>query len=64
MPDPLADSVATTVGWQVRKADVLAGVPDTDRWIVAARSDQREDRIEVRLHWLRGSASGRWALVL
>lgn len=64
LPDPLADAVATTVGWQVRKADVLAGVPDTDQWIVAGRSDQREDRIEVRRHWLRGQTSGRWALLL
>ena len=40
------------------------GVPDTDHWVVAGRSDQREDRIEVRRHWLRGVESGRWALVL
>jgi hypothetical protein len=59
LPDPLADAVATTVGWQVRQADVLGGVPDTDEWIVAGRSDTREDRIEVR-----GARSGRWALVL
>ena len=64
LPGSLADAVATTVGWQVRRADVLAGVPDTDRWIVAGRSDTREDRIEVRRHWLRGAESGRWALVL
>ena len=64
LPGPLADAVATTVGWQVRQADVLGGVPDTDTWVVAARSDTREDRIEVRRHWLRGAASGRWALVL
>ena len=64
LPDPLADAVATTVGWQVRTADVLAGVPDTDHWVVAGRSDRREDRIEVRRHWLRGSTTGRWALVL
>ena len=64
LPDPLADSVATTVGWQIRKADVLGGVPDTDHWVVAGRSDQREDRIEVRRHWLRGESSGRWALLL
>jgi hypothetical protein len=48
----------------VRQADVLAGVPDTDRWIVAGRSDTREDRIEVRRTWLRGAASGRWAMAL
>jgi hypothetical protein len=64
LPGPLADAVATTVGWQVRQADVLAGVPDTDTWIVVARSDNREDRIEVRRHWLRGVTSGRWALLL
>jgi hypothetical protein len=64
LPGPLADAVATTVGWQVRQADVLGGVPDTDTWVVAARSDTREDRIEVRRHWLRGETSGRWALVL
>ncbi len=64
LPGPLADAVATTVGWQVRQADVLGGVPDTDTWVVAARSDTREDRIEVRRHWLRGARSGRWALVL
>jgi hypothetical protein len=64
LPGPLADAVATTVGWQVRHADVLGGVPDTDVWVVAGRSDTREDRIEVRRHWLRGVTSGRWALVL
>ncbi len=64
LPDPLADDAATAVGWQVRQADVLGGVPDTDHWIVAGRSDTREDRIEVRRHWLRGAESGRWAMVL
>ena len=64
LPGPLADAVATTVGWQVRQADVLAGVPDTDTWVVAGRSDTREDRIEVRRYWLRGVTSGRWALLL
>ncbi len=64
LPGPLADTVATTVGWQVRQSDILDGVPDTDEWVVAGRSDNREDRIEVRRHWLRGTNSGRWALVL
>lgn len=64
LPDPLADRVATMVGWQVRHADVLAGVPDTDDWLVAGRSDTREDRIEVRRVWLRGQRSGEWAMAL
>jgi len=60
----LADAVAVAVGWQVRQADVLAGVPYTDHWVVMGRSDTREDRIEVRRFWLRGRATGRWAMLL
>jgi hypothetical protein len=69
LPPGLADSVATTIGWQVRQAEVLAGVPQTDHWVVMGRSDTREDRIEVRRIWLRGSTTDRrgeesWAMVL
>jgi hypothetical protein len=64
LPGPLADSVATAAGWQVRQADVLAGVPDTDEWFVAGRSDVREDRIEVRRLWLHGVHTDRWAMLL
>jgi hypothetical protein len=64
LPTPLADAVATACGWQVRQADVLAGVPETDTWLVAGRSDTREDRIEVRRTWLRGIDSRCWAMVL
>ena len=64
LPVGLADSVAATIGWQVRQADVLAGVPLTDHWVVMGRSDVREDRIEVRRIWLRGTKSKEWAMVL
>jgi hypothetical protein len=64
LPPDLADSVAATIGWQVRQADVLAGVPQTDHWVVMGRSDTREDRIEVRRIWLRGAGTGAWAMVL
>jgi hypothetical protein len=64
LPPDLADAVATATGWQVRQADVMATAPDTDTWIVAGRSDTREDRIEVRRVWLWGTATGAWAMVL
>ncbi len=64
LPAELADPVALASGWQARRDDVLAGVPDTDRWIVAGRSDVREDRIEVRRLWLWGVHTQRWAMVL
>lgn len=60
LPDELGDGVASAIGWQVRHAAVLAGVPDTDTWDVAGRSDTREDRIVVRRTWLHGRGlSGR-----
>ena len=64
LPSALGDSVAAAIGWQVKQADVLGGLPHTDHWHVAGRSDVREDRIEVRRVWLRGRASGEWAMVL
>jgi hypothetical protein len=64
LPGNLADVVATASGWQVRQADVLSSVPETDDWIVLGRSDTREDRIEVRRVWLRGLTTRRWALLL
>ncbi|HTH05867.1 MAG TPA: SWIM zinc finger family protein, partial [Ilumatobacteraceae bacterium] len=64
LPGSLADVVATASGWQVRQADVLASVPETDDWMVLGRSDTREDRIEVRRVWLRGLTSQRWAMLL
>jgi len=60
----LADSVAAAIGWQLRQAEVLQGVPHTDHWVVMGRSDVREDRIEVRRVWLRGRTTQRWAMVL
>jgi hypothetical protein len=64
LPGNLADVVATASGWQVRQADVLASVPETDDWVVLGRSDTREDRIEVRRTWLRGVTTRRWAMLL
>jgi hypothetical protein len=64
LPGDLADGVAVACGWQVRKADVEAAVPETDRWLVVGRSDTREDLVEVRRVWLRGVDTGRWAMAL
>lgn len=60
----VAVSVRQGLGWSVARDEVLAGVPVTDRWHVAGRSDTPEDRITVRRTWLWGSASRRWVMVL
>lgn len=64
LPQPLGESVAAALGWQVRQAEVLAGLPHTDHWLVLGRSDAREERIEVRRWWLYGRTTHRWAMLL
>jgi hypothetical protein len=64
LPDDLADAVRQALGFTVRQATVLDTPPETDRWIVAGRSDTLEDRIVVRRLWLRGAETRAWALVL
>lgn len=64
LDDDLRDSVDIALGWQVRQADVLSSPAETDDWVVMGRSDRREDRIDVRRTWLRGTTSGRWAVLL
>lgn len=64
LPADLGDSVAAAIGWQVRQAHVLAGVPHTAAWQVRGRSDTREDRIEVRRHWLYDPVNDRWCMPL
>jgi hypothetical protein len=65
LPQPLRDTVRSRIGFTVRQADVLAsGQPVRDYWHVLARRDLDADRLRVRRVWLRGRASGRYALVL
>jgi hypothetical protein len=65
LPPPLRDTVRSRIGFTVRKADVLAsGQPVRDHWHVLARRDLDADRLRTRRVWLRGRASGRYALVL
>lgn len=64
LPPDLADAVAVLCGWQVRSSDVAASAPETDAWLVAGRSDHREDLVEVRRVWLYGTTTRRWGLTL
>jgi hypothetical protein len=70
LDDPWADGVSAAIGFTVKQADVLAGVPDTGVWVVMGRSDIVEDRIVVRRLWLRDSRpepsgpTAGWAVLL
>lgn len=64
LPAGLAASVRREVGYPVAKEDVLAGPAVADRWLVVGRRDEDDDRLSVRRVWLRGSGTGRPAVVL
>ncbi|MGI5129610.1 SWIM zinc finger family protein [Pseudonocardia sp. CA-107938] len=64
LPPELAATVRSRVGFTVARDDVLAAPGVRDRWIVVAVRDAFEGKVDTRRVWLRGAATGRWALVL
>ncbi len=64
LPAPLAATVRSRVGFTVDAAELLRGPLLRDRWLVLGSRDSADDRLITRRIWLRGSSSGRDALLL
>ncbi|GAA2673950.1 hypothetical protein GCM10010412_054760 [Nonomuraea recticatena] len=64
LPDELAQTVRTRVGYLVTREKVLAGPAVRDLWHVLGRRDETHDRLVTRRVWLLGRRTGRAALVL
>ncbi len=64
LPPAFQSDVRTLVGWTVAQESVLAEPPVADRWQVLGQYTTDEGRVRARATWLRGLASGRWALLL
>jgi hypothetical protein len=65
LPAALAATVRSRVGFTVDNAEVLGTGPlIRDRWLVLGSRDTSDDRLTTRRLWLRGSQSGRDALLL
>lgn len=64
LPDDLAATVRSRVGFPVATDDVLAGPRVRDEWAVAGRRDEFDERLSVRRVWLHGTTTDRPALVL
>jgi hypothetical protein len=67
LADPGSDLTATVrarLGVTVAKDDVLAAPAVRDEWAVLGHRDDVEDRLTVRQVWLRGTSTGRPAVVL
>jgi hypothetical protein len=64
LPEPLAATVRSRVGFTVDSAELLAGPTVRDHWLVLAQYDTADDRLTTRRTWLHGEATGRPALLL
>ncbi|MCU7725121.1 DUF5691 domain-containing protein [Actinoplanes sp. KI2] len=64
LPPELAATVRSRIGFPVATDDVLAGPRVADRWQVLGQVDADDGALTTRRTWLRGAATGRFALVL
>ena len=64
LPPELAATVRSRIGFPVATDDVLAGPRVADRWQVLGQVDTDDGALTTRRTWLRGAATGRFALVL
>ncbi len=64
LPADLLATVRDHIGFTVARADVLAGPPVWDQWVVVFFRDLDNELVSTRRVWLRGNTSGRWAQVL
>lgn len=64
LPEPLAATIRTRVGFTVDSAEVLAGPTVRGQWLVLAQYDTADERLTTRRVWLHDAAEGRFALLL
>lgn len=64
LPEPLARTVLSRVGFPTSREEVLAGPAVRDHWHVLALRDEDQDPLVVRRVWLHGHDTGRPALIL
>ncbi|MEV6301490.1 SWIM zinc finger family protein [Actinoplanes sp. NPDC051861] len=63
--DPgLAATVRSRIGFPTSTDEVLAGPRVSDRWQILGQTESDDGALTTRRTWLRGSATGRFALVL
>ncbi|WP_433366411.1 SWIM zinc finger family protein [Actinoplanes sp. CA-142083] len=64
LPAGLAATVRSRIGFPVSTEEVLAGPRVTDRWQVLGQVEVDDGALTTRRTWLRGAATGRFALIL
>lgn len=60
----MAATISAHLGFTRTAAEVLAGPPARDDWVLEGIREVAESKLSSRRFFLRGAGSGRWALVL
>jgi hypothetical protein len=64
LPEPLAATIRSRIGYPIRTKDVLATPPLRDRWTVLSLQDEADDRLIARRVHLHGAQTQADAIVL
>jgi hypothetical protein len=64
LPEPLAATVRTRVGFTTDSSEVLRGPTVRDRWLALGTRETADNQLTTRRVWLRGAKTGRVALLL
>lgn len=63
LPEDLQEDLRSVIGFTVSQDDILKEEGLKDRFQIMGQRVDQEDRLKVQRTWLRGEATGKWALV-
>ncbi|WP_233533030.1 SWIM zinc finger family protein [Antrihabitans sp. YC2-6] len=64
LPEPLAASVRSHIGYPIKAEAVLERPADSDHWMILGSRVTEENQLFARKLWLRGRDSRKWAVLL
>jgi hypothetical protein len=64
LPEDLQDEIQSLIGWKQDRQELLQDVGIADEWNVLGQRTLLEDRLQVQRTWLKGTSTGREAMIL
>ncbi|HEY9714414.1 MAG TPA: SWIM zinc finger family protein, partial [Chroococcales cyanobacterium] len=64
LPEPVQADIRQMIGFNVSQEDVLSQTPVRDKWVVVAQRVEEDERLRSQRVWMKGTNTGRYALVL
>ena len=64
LPEDLQDEIQSLIGWKQDQQELLQDVGIADEWNVLGQRTLLEDRLQVQRTWLKGTSTGREAMIV